>query len=379
MNSTSAMTGPPIAPEEIWCGIPVYNNAGTIVDVARRARAQVERVVVVDDGSTDADLRELLKGVDVQVVRHATNQGKGAALRTAFEYVRERGGRYLVTLDGDGQHCPEDVPRLVAAMERATMVVGSREEVVGERPPASHFGQEFSDFWIEVETGVAVRDTQSGFRVYPLEALAGLRLGSRHYTFEVEVLTRGLWAGLGVRSVPIRVSYSEAERRGSSFRPFMDNWRLSWLHARLVCRQLLPIPHQRVVAARGGESGGWLRRLERQNAGALGLAAAVGLGVVLGIVWWPFGAVLVLYMAWRLHLNKMAALGSVALVSLVLPTEWCLALGRRVAGEGQEVVAWFVGTHIIAWVLAPVLALLTYGAVRRGHRAAQSGSAHEHR
>jgi glycosyltransferase involved in cell wall biosynthesis len=278
MTATPTNPLPRIAPEEIWCGIPVYNNAGTIADVARRARAQLDHVVVIDDGSADADLRELLKGLDVQVVRHPENRGKGAALRTALDIVRERGGRYLVTLDGDGQHFPEDIPRLLAAIEKDTIVVGCRTEVVGDRPPSSHFGQEFSDFWIEVESGVRVQDTQSGFRVYPLEPLAGLRLNSRHYTFEVEVLARALWAGVRARSVPIRVSYSDAARRGSSFRPGRDNLRLTWLHTRLVARQLLPVPHRRIAEGRDGGRRPWFGSQWRQNAGRLGLAAAVGGG-----------------------------------------------------------------------------------------------------
>ena len=77
---------------EIWCGIPVFNNAGTIADVVSRCRRQIADVVVIDDGSTDADLRELLKPLDVPVIRHPTNLGKGKALLTAFNYAAGRGG-----------------------------------------------------------------------------------------------------------------------------------------------------------------------------------------------------------------------------------------------------------------------------------------------
>jgi hypothetical protein len=382
MTSIPAIPVPPIAPEEIWCGIPVYNNAATIVDVARRARAQVERVVVIDDGSTDADLQELLKDLDVQVVRHPVNRGKGAALQTALALVRERGGRYLVTLDGDGQHFPEDIPRLVAAIESDTIVVGRRTEIVGDRPPSSHFGQDFSDFWIEVETGVRVADTQSGFRVYPLEPLARLRLSSQHYTFEVEVLTRALWAGLRARSVPIRVSYSEATRRASSFRPGRDNWRLTRLHTRLVARQFLPWPQRRVVARREGAADCSCRSLWRQNAGRLGLAAAVGLGALQGIVLGPYGMIAILYEAWRLHLNKFAALGSAALAALLplLAADWCMALGRRVVpGDDHRMLAWIVGTHIMAFLLAPLLALVAYVVAGRERPVTESERVHEHR
>jgi glycosyltransferase involved in cell wall biosynthesis len=362
---TSAQTTSPcaLAPEDIWCAIPVYNNARTIADVARRARAQVQRVVVIDDGSTDANLCELLNGLDVHVVRHPANRGKGAALQTALNYARERGGRYLLTLDGDGQHFPEDIPQLLAVIDRHAIVIGRRTEIVGDRPRASRFGQDFSDFWIQVETGVAVRDTQCGFRVYPIEPLAQLPLHSRHYTFEVEVLTRALWAGLHTRTTPIRVSYSEAARRSSSFRPGRDNVRLSWLHARLVLRQLAPIPHQRLVADRPDtpRAAPWHERLRRQNAGPLGLAAAVGLGVLQGIVLWPFGMVPVLYESWRLHLNKVVALASVVFASLLLPIAWRLVFGRHVAPDAPHwALAWFAGTHIISLVVVPPLTLCTY-------------------
>jgi glycosyltransferase involved in cell wall biosynthesis len=380
MTSTPDPTSSRIAPEDIWCAIPVYNNAGTIADVARRARAHIRRVLVIDDGSTDADLRGLLKDLDVQVVRHPANRGKGVALQTAFAKVRAQGGKYLVTLDGDGQHFPEDIPRLTAALEPDTIVLGRRTEVVGDRPSASHFGQDFSDFWIEVETGAALHDTQSGFRVYPLEPLAKLSLGSRHYTFEVEVLTHAVWAGLRVRSVPIRVSYSETTRRASSFRPFADNGRLSWLHARLVARQFLPLPHRRVVAARGdGTRGCWWQRLVRRNAAPLGLAAAIGLGLLQGVVLWPCGVLAVLYEAWRLHLNKIAALGSAALATLLLPPAWCMAAGRWViTGDTHPALAWIVGTHIIAFVIAPLMMVFAYVIVRSLRRG-DSESSHEHR
>ncbi len=113
---------------QIWCGIPVYNNAATIADVARRCREQIASVVVVDDGSTDADLRDLLKSLDVAVVRHPSNQGKGAALLTALKFASERGAEYLLTIDGDGQHFPEDIPALpVRGCRRTPFCSAARE------------------------------------------------------------------------------------------------------------------------------------------------------------------------------------------------------------------------------------------------------------
>src|SRR5580658_9913661 len=102
--------------KNVYCAIPVYNNARTIADVAQRCRREIERVIVIDDGSTDADLTELLKPMDVTVIRHPKNLGKGEALKTAFRHAMENGAQYLITLDGDGQHFPEDIPRFLGRL-----------------------------------------------------------------------------------------------------------------------------------------------------------------------------------------------------------------------------------------------------------------------
>jgi glycosyltransferase involved in cell wall biosynthesis len=230
-----------------WCCIPVYNNAATIADVARRAREQIDHVLVIDDGSTDADLRELLKPFDVTVIRHEKNQGKGAALLTAFRHAAAQGGQYLITLDGDGQHFPEDIPRFLPHLSPGAILLGHRAEITGEMPCSSRFGRRFSDFWIFAETFKRVRDSQSGFRAYPIEHVLALPMWSRHYNFEMEVLTRALWAGLAVKSVPIRVWYPSRAERVSSFRPVMDNLRISRIHVRLLLRRLLPVPQRRLV------------------------------------------------------------------------------------------------------------------------------------
>ncbi len=232
---------------DTWCCIPVYNNARTIVDIATRCRKEMEQVIIVDDGSTDADLRELLKSIDVLVIRHKTNQGKGAALLTAFRHAADHGGQYLVTIDGDGQHLPEDIPRFTPYRSPDTILIGHRAEIKGTMPRSSRFGRKFSDFWIFAETGTKVLDSQSGFRLYPVKHVLALPMWSRHYNFEMEVLTRALWAGLKVQSVPIHVVYPKGKDRVSSFHPVKDNLRISRVHVRLLLRRLLPVRPVRLV------------------------------------------------------------------------------------------------------------------------------------
>jgi hypothetical protein len=356
----------PASPEaETWCAIPVYNNAATIVDVARRAREQSPHVLVIDDGSTDADLCDLLKGIDVTVIRHPANRGKGAALATAFEAAAQSGARYLITLDGDGQHFPEDIPRFFPHLADDVMLIGRRDKVIGAMPGASAFGREFSDFWIGVETGVIVYDTQSGFRAYPVKPVQQLRIDSRHYNFEMEIITRGAWAGMQVGTVPIRVFYPDSEHRVSSFHPFRDNARIAMIHAKLVLRELLPIPHRSILSGkldsetRSNASGqvSWIRGL----CSPLGLAASVLVATMFGIILWPWGPVATIYVTGRLHLNKAAALFVIALTTLpVIPTI-CLRVADRILGPtAGPHWRWFVGAHAVAFVAAPVLTLAVY-------------------
>jgi hypothetical protein len=401
------------APEtETFCAIPVYNNAATIADVARRARAELQNVLVIDDGSTDADLRELLKDLDVTVIRHPVNRGKGAALATAFTAAAERGARYLITLDGDGQHFPEDIPRFFPQLADGMILIGRRDEIAGAMPGSSLFGREFSDFWIGVETGVIVHDTQSGFRAYPVQHVRQLQIESLHYNFEMEIVARALWAGLRVETVPIRVFYPDAEDRVSSFHPFRDNARIAKVHAKLVLRELLPIPHRAIepqkfspsvaAATEGGGEGDILFRGQKaltptlsQSTGRggrkdasrwpasdevpagifnqvswmaglrspLGLAASVLVATMFGIILWPWGPVATIYVTGRLHLNKAAALFVIALTTLPIIPTICLAVADKLLGPpaaGHPHWRWFVGSHIVAFAVAPVLTLLVY-------------------
>jgi hypothetical protein len=240
-------------------------------------------------------------------------------------------------------------------------------------PRSSRFGREFSDFWVYIESGAVVSDTQSGFRAYPLEAVQRLQLRSRHYNLEVEVVTRAVWAGLKIGSVPIRVEYLEGPNRVSSFRPVADNVRISLMHTRLVLRQLMPIPHRRLPAdphpsplpeyrARGEDFGGMLKSVCLENSTPLGLAAAVAVSALLGILLWPWGVIAVGYVAIRLHLNKIVALATLALCIPKSLPDFCVRVGQAVASPGW---ARFVGAHIVAFVAAPVAAVLVYCIARR--------------
>ncbi len=229
--------------DHIWCVIPVYNNKDTVKAVAVECRRRLQHVVVVDDGSTDGDVPALLAGRGIDILRHDRNLGKGTAILSALHHVAAKGGRFMVTIDGDGQHYPRELDKFIPLLQRDDdlLVVGCRIFEGTRAPRKSRFGRKFANFWLQVETGVSVDDCQSGFRAYPVRPMARMTLHGQRYDFEAEVLARAAWAGLRLVAVPIEVWYPEPEKRVSSFRPFLDNFRLSLMHARLVGRRLVTL------------------------------------------------------------------------------------------------------------------------------------------
>lgn len=216
--------------------VPTYNNASSLGSVLQNLLAVTSHVLVVNDGSTDATLQVLENFPRVTTVSYPVNRGKGWAIRQGFVRARSLGYRYAVTMDSDGQHYPSDLDTFVQALETrpGALIVGARNMENAGQPGASSFGNRFSNFWFHLETGKRCPDTQSGYRLYPLDRLEGIRWWTRKYEFEVEILVRAAWKGIPVVSVPVRVYYPPAEERVTHFRPFKDFARISVLNTVLV-------------------------------------------------------------------------------------------------------------------------------------------------
>lgn len=211
--------------------IPTYNNARTVADIVERTLAVCPQVIVVNDGSTDDTLAVLepLKE-NIQLITYPRNRGKGHALRLGLEAARKAGYDYAVTLDSDGQHSPEEIPTLVAAaVDDDTLVVGSRNIQADGMPAGNTFANRFSNFWFRLQTGIKLPDTQTGFRLYPLNLLPCLALLTARYESELELLVFSAWRG--VRLVPVSVSVSYPADRVTHFRPFWDFFRISLLNS----------------------------------------------------------------------------------------------------------------------------------------------------
>ena len=265
--------------------IPTYNNGGTVADVVRRALAECDDVIVVDDGSTSPinltstrptsptptpspegrGEQQIFRpfsppfggGVGggaggaggagagrLYVVRHDRNRGKGRALCTGFQKALELGFSYAITIDADGQHYPEDIPKFLEANRQHphALIIGSRRMEGKEQSRGSRFANKFSNFWFYIQTGRRLPDTQTGYRLYPLKKIfpspsgRGVRGGgflTSRYEAELELLVFSSWHGVELVPIDIDVYYPPAEERVSHFRPGKDFARISLLNTAL--------------------------------------------------------------------------------------------------------------------------------------------------
>lgn len=217
--------------------IPTYNNAISIEQVITDVLAYTTQVIVVNDGSTDNTADMLKKFPALEIVSYKPNKGKGIALRTGFKKAIELGHQYAITIDSDGQHFAKDLPLFLNKLEAEgpALIMGSRNMETAENVPGkSSFGHKFSNFWYKVETGIDCPDTQTGYRLYPLEPIKKMSLFTRKYELEIEIIVRLAWAGVKVSSVPITVYYPPQEERITHFRPLKDFTRISILNTVLV-------------------------------------------------------------------------------------------------------------------------------------------------
>lgn len=245
VNGATARSATPVRHHDqplIAVVIPAYNEAATIRDVAASARACASLVIVVDDGSQDGTA-ETLSGLDVVVLRNATNCGKGASLKRGMACALQRGATAIITMDGDGQHMPQDSPRLLALAQDHPndIIIGARLIDTEAFPRRRYYANQVANFFISWAAGYAIEDSQSGFRLYPAKLLQQPRIAEIRapgFAFESEILIEA--ARLGYESKPVAVAavYGK-ERRASHFRPILDILRITRMVAwKLISRGL---------------------------------------------------------------------------------------------------------------------------------------------
>jgi len=218
--------------------IPALDEAATIRAVAEGALRQVARVIVVDDGSTDGTAARL-EGLPVVLLQNAETQGKAASLWRGMQHALANGAEAIVTLDGDGQHDPAEIARLIATYRRAPgrIVIGARLADRHRIPAYRYAANRFANFWIAWAAGYPVEDSQSGFRLYPAALLRRVNVSHGRgagFVFESEILIEASRIGVGSVAVPVAAIYPRSARR-SHFRPVVDILRIS----RMVAWKLL--------------------------------------------------------------------------------------------------------------------------------------------
>jgi len=160
--------------------VPTYNNAHSLDNFLTDLRLYTNRIIIINDGATDATAEILKQHPDLYIRTHTENKGKGIALKTGFGYAEELGFAYAITIDSDGQHYPDDLDVFLTELESRKendpelLLVGDRNMGQDGIPGKSSKGNRFSNFWFLVVTGIELHDTQSGYRLYPVKLINSL-------------------------------------------------------------------------------------------------------------------------------------------------------------------------------------------------------------
>lgn len=206
--------------------IPAFNEAPYIADVVERTRPHVAEVVVIDDGSGDATA-ELARTAGATCLELSKNCGKASALRTGIAYARDRKFSHVITLDGDGQHSPEDIPIMIRVAEEtgADLIIGARSFDRARMPAPRYFSNVIGSRLASALVGQKIQDSQSGFRLFRLDKLNGANLRSRCYELEMEILIKMARSGCTIAHAPISTVYDAGQAR-SKMKPVRDTVRV---------------------------------------------------------------------------------------------------------------------------------------------------------
>ncbi|PZR73121.1 MAG: glycosyltransferase family 2 protein [Chthoniobacterales bacterium] len=215
--------------------IPAYHEEKHIAEVVRRTLLQLDHVLVVDDGSTDATATAAQKA-DGDVIIHPQNRGKGESIKTGLRHWLERDFVYAVILDGDGQHLPEEISRFLAAAaaSRAELLIGTRMNDVSEMPLVRRLVNRYMSGTISRLCGQQIPDTQCGFRMVHRSLIPDLLGGADRFDYETEMLILASRKGCRIESVPITTVYSDEV---SSIHPVRDTIRFFKLMRRYKRKQ----------------------------------------------------------------------------------------------------------------------------------------------
>jgi len=227
--------------------IPTYDNPDTIERVVQSVRQYLQDVIVVDDGSgprAQQVIESLSERGLADVVRRAQNGGKGAAVKTGLARAHALGFSHAMQVDADGQHAVQDIPRFLEEAQRHphALILGV-PQFDADAPKARLYGRMISIGFVHLETrGRTIEDPLCGFRVYPVATALRAAPHADRMEFDPEIAVRMVWQGAEVRNLPTRVRYIPRDQGGvSHFQLFRDNFRISFMHTRLMCIMIFSV------------------------------------------------------------------------------------------------------------------------------------------
>ncbi len=347
--------------------VPTFNNEQSLSGVLDSILTYTDRIIIVDDGSTDSTADILSGYSSLEIIRFSSNKGKGFALRKAFILARELGYQYAISIDSDGQLFADDLPAFLDAIEKNpdSLIVGARDMEAAGAPGKSNFGFRFSNFWYWVTTGIRL----------PIHFI------TRRFEFEVEVIVRAAWRKINVTSVPVKVYYPPEDERVSHFRPFTDFFRISILNTVLVVLALLWFRPYLFFSRLTWKSFKAMIRKEFFNPNESNgvKVASVMLGAFMSVapVWgWQMAIALGLAIAFKLNKIIVLAVSNISIPPMI-PIILYLSYisGGMVLGKGvgidfsssitlelvtENLFQYMLGSLIFGVVLALVLGLITY-------------------
>lgn len=295
--------------------MPTYNNPKTLARVIDGVLKFTNDIIIVNDGSGIETMEILQSYPQLTQLHQPQNMGKGQALKTGFKHALSLGFDYALTLDSDGQHFPSDIPNFIEALEatpnKNVLMIGDRNMNTADVLARSAKGNRVSTFWMKAATGLKLQDSQSGFRLYPIQAMKDIKFMSatKKFEFEIEVIVKSYWAGIDVVHVPIAILYDK-EERVSHFRPFMDITRMVILYIWFLLLRVFYITPRNFFRRlkKKGLKRFFIEKVFGHHDSPKKKALSVALGIFVGLSpLWGFQSVIVIFLAIWFKLNTVIA------------------------------------------------------------------------
>jgi len=210
--------------EDILIIIPAYNEEKSIENLLKELKKNFKNILVIDDGSTDKT-KEIVQNEEVILISHKINKGKGEALKTGFKYAIEKNFPAVITMDGDGQHLPEEALKFVEKYKKnkkTGILIGKRDIFSRDMPLIRKITNISMSILISILSFQWIPDTQCGFRLIKTDVIKRIRLYTSHFETESEILIKACLKGIKIKSIPVTTVYREEK---SKIKPLKDTIR----------------------------------------------------------------------------------------------------------------------------------------------------------